>query len=230
MSELFEKNFRPAITDVFENEYVNAANETKKQCFIKIRDDNYCKTALILPGDKASLLEQYKNDAYPNNLDIFIKKDFTYHIVKTKGDNKPEYYEVDGHNLRNEIDYSIIINLNGAKIEPTKFDENVVNVRNNGIGFTIPKSMIKESEYGPYIRVTHNAPKKISVSKKLEDGTYNYEAKDVTWNYVKKVYDNQRNRTQEKKHPDLVDTVNETAKRVDNTKPSKVTKEPEMVK
>ena len=230
MSELFEKNFRPSIADVYENEYTNSANETKKQCFIKIRDDHYCKCSLILPGDKASLLEQYKNDTYPESLDIFIKKDFTYHIVKTMGDNKPQYFEVNGHDLRNEIDYSIIISLKDAKIEPTKFDENIVNVRHNGIGFTIPKTMIKENEYGQYIRVTHNAPKKISVSKKLDDGTYNYEAKDVTWNYVKKVYDNQKNRNHEKKHPDLDDTLNETAKRVEHTTAAKATKEPEMLK
>ena len=230
MSELFEKNFRPSIADVHENEYTNSAKETKKQCFIKIRDDNYCKCYLILPGDKASLLEQYKNDAFPENLDIFIKKDFTYHIVKTMGDNKPQYFEVNGHDLRNEIDYSIIINLKGAKIEPTKFDENVVNVRNNGIGFTIPKDMIKENEYGPYIRVTHNAQKKISVSKKLEDDTYNYEAKDVTWSYVKKVYDNQRNRNKEKKHPDLDTVVKASTEKVDNIAVSKTTKAPEMVK
>lgn len=193
----FEKSFYPRLSDVHENEYTNAAGEQKRQCFISINKEK--NIAFVLPYSLDDLKEKFHNERYPNTLNIPIVKDFDY-TVKVKD----EFNRVNGTELRNHIDYYITIGLQNAHLKdiPNKdgAQSNRVSVYKNGISFIVDKDWIKESDYGQYLSVKHNAridvsrPKTEKVNNqyemvKDENGKQIYETQQVTWAYVKKAFD-----------------------------------------
>lgn len=193
----FEKSFYPRLSDVRENEYTNAAGEQKKQCFITINKEK--NIAFVLPYSLDALKEKFHNERYPNTLNIPIVKDFNYSIKE-----KDAFKQVNGTELRSYIDYYITIGLQNARILDIPDKEGItgnrVSIYKNGISLIVDKDWIKESEYGQYLSVKHNAridvsrPKSQKVNGKYEsvrdeNGKQVYENQHVTWAYVKKAFD-----------------------------------------
>lgn len=200
----FEKSFTPLIKDVRENEYTNSKGEQKKQCFITINPTKH--VALIMPGSKEEILKKYPNQYYGDHLNIPIPKDFQFRIVEGQGNDKL-FKELNGTELRKEIDYYITINLDKANIRDVPDKDGVignrVSVFQNGYSFIVPKDWIKEGQYGKFMSVKHNAT--IDVSQRSgqmvngqfvpdvdENGKNVYKVNTRSWAYVKKAFTSQR--------------------------------------